>query len=447
MKKKNEVNVTAKKNKLIVKILILIVFLLFLLFAIFQIAKVFNLINRVEQDPGFDFQRADETFFDDDHDFEAIYETHDAASLEDLLFKWATNGGEKMSNKNVVNVLLIGIDSESGLMDSGNTDAIMIASLNRLTKKITLVSVMRDSFVYMDINGQKRFFKINAAYSWGGPATLIKIVEDNYKIEINNYVCVDFATFPKIIDTLGGINVDVQPYESKYVENFFGFPIPSGENVWLDGLSSLAFSRIRKCDADGDVSRTRRQRSVIMAIISKVRDASNAQLGDVLDEVFPNLRTNFKKSEMLSLGSQALIYKWADYEIEQITSPSEENSASATIRTHFVWVVDYPVEAQRVQTALYGKTNIVLDSERTSALSMLRPKENYKPKETEPHSQDPSDTFVDDQTESGIEDLSESETKDSNLTLPGLPNISENTPMSGTQKETMQTSTNFSEND
>ncbi|HOO26111.1 MAG TPA: LCP family protein [Clostridiales bacterium] len=379
LKKLNSLN---KKQKLALKLGIGIAVLLLVIFAIFQIAKVFNWINQVDQDPGFDFDRADETFYDDDHDFEAIYETHDASSLEDLLFKWATNGGEKMSNKNVINVLLIGIDSESGLMDGGNTDAIMIASLDRVTKKITLVSVMRDSFVYMDINGQKRFFKINAAYSWGGPATLVKIVEDNYKIEINNFVCVDFATFPKIIDALGGINVDVQPYEAKCVTKFFGFAIPSGEQVLLDGKSALGFSRIRKCDADGDISRTRRQRSVIMSIISKVRDASNAQISSVLDEIFPNIKTNYKKSEMLTLGSQALLYKWADYEIDQITSPAEENCVAANIKTHFVWVVDYPVEAQKIQMALYGKSNIVLDPERVIAFNLLKPKDGNNTKVT-----------------------------------------------------------------
>ncbi|HRT81673.1 MAG TPA: hypothetical protein P5127_00770, partial [Oscillospiraceae bacterium] len=89
LKKLNSLN---KKQKLALKLGIGIAVLLLVIFAIFQIAKVFNWINQVDQDPGFDFDRADETFYDDDHDFEAIYETHDASSLEDLLFKWATNG-------------------------------------------------------------------------------------------------------------------------------------------------------------------------------------------------------------------------------------------------------------------------------------------------------------------------------------------------------------------
>jgi len=111
-----------------------------------------------------------------------------------------------------------------------------------------------------------------------------------------------------------------------------------------------------------------------MAMIAGVRDASNAQFDSTLDIIFPNIRTNYSKSDMLSLGTQAMMQKWADFEISQITSPAETARASATIDGRFVWVVDFPVEASTVQLAMYGSTNIVLDEDRASALSMLKPK-------------------------------------------------------------------------
>ena len=303
--------------------------------------------------------------------FRSIHTISDASSIDDLIYKWATNKGEKMTSKNVVNVILFGADSWNGKMDSGRTDAMMLVSLNKKTKTITIVSLMRDSYTYMDINGEKRFFKINAAYGWGGPATVVKIVEDNYKIAIDNFVCVDFSTFPKIIDSLGGVTVDVQPYEARHIKELFLISIDPGEDVVLDGQSALAFSRIRKCDVDGDISRTRRQRAVIMAIIDSAGEASTMQVNSALDLIFPNIRTNYTKREILNLGTQALLQKWADYEVVQITSPAEENRVSATIKTHFVWIVDYPLEAQAIQMALYGKTNIIIDEGRVSALNML----------------------------------------------------------------------------
>lgn len=358
------------KNKNL-KILIISILVLLVIFAAATGIRIFNLINIIEPDDGINFSNANESYYEDDTDFEAIHEISDASSIDDLIYKWATNDGEKLTSKNVVNVMLFGADSWSGTADSGRTDAMMLVSLNKKTKTITILSFMRDSYTYMNIDGQDRFFKINAANGWGGPATVVKIIEDNYKIVIDNYVSVDFATFPKIIDSLGGVTVDVQPYEAKHIEELFLIPIKSGEGILLDGESALAFSRIRKCDADGDISRTRRQRAVILAIIESVRDASTLQVNSALDFIFPNVRTNYRKSEILNLGTQALMQKWADYEIVQLTSPSEENRASATIKKQFVWVVDYPLEAQAIQTALYGKTNIIIDEDRISALKML----------------------------------------------------------------------------
>lgn len=360
-------------------------------------ARVFNLLRNINPDDGFDFQHSDQTFEDDD-DFAAMYDVSDASSLEDLLYQWATNGGEKLSSKNVLNVLLFGVDSSDGSASGARSDTAMLVSLNKKTRKITLVSFMRDSYTYMDINGNKRFYKLNGAFSWGGPATTIRTIEDNYKIEIDKYVCVDFASFPKIIDAVGGVTVDVQPYESAYIRRttvrFKDFP--SGDGVRLSGDEALVFSRIRQSDSDGDVSRTRRQRMVIMALIDSARGATAGQINLALDFIFPNIRTNYSKSEILSLSSQALMYKWMDYEIVEILSPAPETSKSATIKGMFVWIVDYPLEAQNIQKALYGTTNIVLPEERNSALGMLIPRpaytSSYKPTTTAPFTDTPTET-------------------------------------------------------
>jgi LCP family protein required for cell wall assembly len=367
-----------KKRNL--KILIVAIAILFAVFAVMTGNRIYNLLQQVNPDDGIDFKNADETYVDNYSDFEAIHDIGDASSIDDLLYQWATNGGDKISSKNVVNVMLFGVDTKNGLMDSGRTDAMLLVSLNRKTKVISIVSFMRDSYTYMDIDGQKRFFKINAAYGWGGPATVLKTIEDNYKIAIDNYVCVDFSTFPKIIDSLGGITVEVQPYEARCIKESYGVIVGTGEEVLLDGKSALMFSRIRKCDVDGDISRTRRQRAVIMAIIDRAGDAKTGQLNSALDFIFPNIRTNYNKSDILTLGTQALIQKWADYDVYQITSPGELNRTSATIKTHYVWVIDYPVEARGVQLALYGVTNIVLDDDRVSALKLLPPTTTSRPK-------------------------------------------------------------------
>ncbi len=368
-----------KNKKRNLKIFISAFCFLILLAAALAGIHIYNLLKTVPApDNGIDFKNQDVTFaadVEDNRNFEAMHDVADANSLDQLLYNWANNGGEKLENKNVINVMLFGVDSEDGSMTGARSDTMLLVSLNKKTKKITLVSFMRDSYTYMNINGQDRYFKVNAAYNWGGPATVVKTVEDNYKIVIDKYVCVDFSTFPKIIDSLGGVTVEVLPYESNYIRrtsHFKNFPV--GKAVKLSGDEALVFSRIRHSDNDGDISRTRRQRQVIMAMIDSARGATTGQIDLALNRVFPNIRTNYTKTEIFSLASQAIMQKWVDFENVQLLSPSVENCKSATVNTQFVWVVDYPLEAQTLQLALYSKSNIILDVNRVNPFNMLIPK-------------------------------------------------------------------------
>nr|HQH62194.1 LCP family protein [Clostridiales bacterium] len=158
--------------------------------------RIIKLLGTVDYDDGIDFSNKDATYVEDETDFSAMHEVSDAGSLDELLREWATNGGEKMYSKNVINVMLFGVDSEDGTMSGARSDAMMLASVNLKTKKITLVSFFRDSYTYMNIDGSIRYNKINAANNWGGPATVVETLENNYKIEIDKFVSVDFKTFP-----------------------------------------------------------------------------------------------------------------------------------------------------------------------------------------------------------------------------------------------------------
>ena len=113
---------------------------------------------------------------DEDVSYKSMYDITDADSLKDLLRSWATNNGEKLSSKNVINVLLIGEDDDNG---SHRSDTMILVSLNKKTKKITLTSFLRDSYTYMNINGSERFDKINHSYGWGGTDALIQTLENN----------------------------------------------------------------------------------------------------------------------------------------------------------------------------------------------------------------------------------------------------------------------------
>lgn len=370
-----------KNNKRNTKIIlaamiILILLMIGALVAVFIQDKL-DLINIEGEDEVF---TGDENYSEnfEDEDFEAMHEVANAASLDDLLKKWYQMDGSNMSQDYVINVLLIGIDGKNGVKYGGNSDVLMLVSINRKTQTITLCSFMRDSRTYFEANGRSYWTKVNATYSRGGATTTIDTLERDYKIDIDYYVAVDFTSFPKVIDALGGVTVDMKEYEQRYINRTTTAikKIPNYGPVKLDGKQALVYARIRKCDADSDVSRTRRQRTLISAIIKSAKGASLTQLNNAVDTLLPLLATDCSRSQILSYGAQALAQGWLNYEIKQVTMPDEDTRKDARINGISYWVVDYPLAAQRVQLALYGTTNIELDEYRDSALDYVKFNDN-----------------------------------------------------------------------
>lgn len=312
---------------------------------------------------------------EEDISYESMYDV-DADSLNELLKAWATNGGEKMKSKNVVNVLLIGHDGDA---QSTRSDSMMLVSLNKKTKQIVLTSFLRDSYTYMDINGSERYDKTNHSYAWGGVNALIETLENNYKIEIDHYVTIDFKSFVKAIDAVGGVNVEVTEKEAAYMNRTTHFDdFKSGDSVHLDGEHALIFSRIRKLD--DEAKRTDRQKRVIGALIQSTKSATVSELTALVDSVLPYVATNYTKRELVSLATQAITGGWMNFPITNQTEPEEEFREGVEMKTWsypnlFVWVVDYPLAAQKLQTSVYGSSNIEIDlATHQSALDLLRSK-------------------------------------------------------------------------
>lgn len=324
-------------------------------------------------DDGIDYNKIDKNYLVDDNTQFKVMGDIDADSLNAFLYQWANNGGDKMSNKNVINVLLCGVDSEFNLCDSQ-----ILISIDKKNERVTMVSFLRDSWTYIrmpkeDGTYYDEYGKINAAYH-GGPKTLLQTLENNYKIKIDQYVAVDFKSFPKVIDAIGGVTVDVQDYEADYIRRTSSqkdFPYGTAT---LNGKQALIYSRIRYCDDDSDLSRTRRQRSVIKSLIDKARKASNGQLVNAYKQATDYLRTGYKQSEVLSLIATAYSHNWMDFEIKEYIMPNEdyvERIGGMMNPSTWAWTVDYPLCAQRLQQILYGKTNIVLSEDRVSPLDSV----------------------------------------------------------------------------
>ena len=307
---------------------------------------------------------SNEIIFEED-DLEMMQAIDSAGSLNDFLYQWANNGGTLYSSKNVINILLVGLDSKDALKYGGRSDSLILVSLNKKTEKISMCSFFRDSWCYMNLSGRDSYSKINASYLYGGPDALIDTIEKNFKIDIDYYVAVDFSSFRDIIDALGGITVEVQEYEAAYINRTNpDFHIEAGPAVKLTGKQALVFARIRKSDYDSDVSRTRRQRQVITSLIHSAKNASLSQLNNTLDALFAYVKTDLTKSQILSYAAQALTKGWINYEITQFTLSDKEIFRTGWVGSAAVVFIDYPLAAQKVQTEIYGESNIVLDENR-----------------------------------------------------------------------------------
>lgn len=311
----------------------------------------------------------------EDEELDIMRSIDAAGSWNDYLKQWANNGGTPMSSKNVINVLLIGLDSADGLEKGGRSDTLILVSINKKTQKINMTSLFRDTWTYMYISGSKdwpeRYGKINSSYFYGGPTALIDTIEKDFKIDIDHYVAVDFSSFTDIINALGGLTIDVEEREAEYIRRTSTDhkEFPYGKNVKLNGWQALVYARIRKLDSD--VGRTQRQRKVIMALMDSARGASLSQLTTAVETLFRYVKTDLSKMEILSYSSEGLRNGWPNYAVTETTIADDDVFRAGMFGETSLVAIDFELAAQRIQTAIYGESNIELAEDRVIPFDLV----------------------------------------------------------------------------
>lgn len=192
-------------------------------------------------------------------------------------------------------LLIAGIEHEEG-EKNGRSDALILATVNPKTKKISLVSIPRDTRVYIEELGYED--KINHAYSVGGMNYTINTLEKLLDIPIDFYVSTDFQGFEDIVDTVGGVDVDVPfTFKAQLTESLKWKTYTKGP-MFLNGNEALAYVRMRKKDPEGDMGRNARQKQVMQEVINKATSLSNiTKIDDMIRDVGNNVKTNIPTSE------------------------------------------------------------------------------------------------------------------------------------------------------
>ena len=268
---------------------------------------------------------------------------YDSSADQDIL----GNTNHK-SEKGITNILLAGTDGRPGEKNS-RSDAMMILTVDNKNKSLKLTSLERDSYVDIPGHGKQ---KLTHAYAYGGINLLTQTIEENFKVDIQNYAVVDFYSFMDIIDELGGVTVDVKQNEIKELNKFIpetykwnksnnNGPIQYIENSGvqkLNGYQALAFSRIRKSDSTSE--RDRRQREVIEGIMESVKNLPITKYPSLLDTILPYVKTNMKPAQILSLSTKILSI--GNFNINQMNFPIDDGvNSTGGIYGNAGWVLRF----------------------------------------------------------------------------------------------------------
>jgi len=229
-------------------------------------------------------------------------------SKEELGIKEPENRDEG-NKEDVTNIALFGVDARKK-GQSTRSDVIMVLSIDRKNNKIKVSSIMRD--LYVDIPGKGKN-KINAAYAFGGAPLAVKTLNTLFDLNIRNYVTVDFFGMEKLVDKIGGVDVNIKESEIKVLNNYlvelnklngdkpdYNFIKEPGVKR-LTGRQAVAYSRIRYV-GNADYERTERQRRVLNDIYKKVKAQGVTKLTGTLSEILPYVETSLSNNEIIGLA-------------------------------------------------------------------------------------------------------------------------------------------------
>lgn len=252
----------------------------------------------------------------------------------------AENDGITLVSENgVQNIMVFGEDNhEEGF--HGRSDAMILITIDNNNKKLKQTSFLRDLYLYIPGHGED---KLNAAYAYGGPALAVETIEYNFHVKIDDYIIIDFNSFTDIVDSLGGLDIDLtheeveyidwQSYRNKQTDNEkelnadnYSYELNDDgdyvSKVHLNGRQALWYARNRD-SAGSDFDRAWRQRMVIDTVLTKIKNSDPFRMAAVGISASPYITTNM--SALTLCGKSASLLGALSMEREQYRVPQRDN--------------------------------------------------------------------------------------------------------------------------
>ena len=257
------------------------------------------------------------------------------------------NSEEPQVYENVRNIALLGLDTRQD-NNVGRSDAIVILTVDKAHNKLKLTSIARDTYVAIEGHSKD---KLTHAYAYGKSQLAVKTLNQNFNLEISDYVTMNFFGLARVIDYINGVTVNVTEAEKNELNRNI-FPemrslkmecpnIASAGEQTLNGAQAVCYARIRHIDSD--VQRGNRQKTVLMAMFNKAKSLGALKLPQFAQMFLKECETSLSANDIISLGSWGLI---SSPEFEQLSVPNESIPSSGKI-IKGVWYYVYDLETAK----------------------------------------------------------------------------------------------------
>ncbi len=277
-------------------------------------------------------------------------------AIADLEEKDAVDAsGEIYKDKRFLNILLIGTDEHTeNFSENARGDSCMIMSIGKKDGSLKLASLERGMGVpILDGKYKGQYDWLTHTFRYGGADLMMREVRECFKLDVERYIRVNFTTFKKGIDSVGGIDITLTAAEAAYVNAVTGRKTHVAGDNHLDSDAALAYARCRHIDSDWH--RIERQRNVIQAVVTKTKDLSVTELNTLLNNVLPLVQTNLTRLEITELLLSAPKYRGV--QIKQMTVPiSGSYGGMRGLGGRSLFSVDFDTNAKALREFIYGVT-------------------------------------------------------------------------------------------
>ena len=332
-----------------------IVFIILIILSGIVITYVWNKLGKIDYADQHEVS-ADVTLQTEEYSFIEPTTDHDTAvtesEIEGTIDALPESADSSEVIEEVINILLIGTDERTqDYIENARSDSMILVSINKELHTVRLISLERGIGVpVLEGHLKGQYDLLTHIYRWGGADLLLETVRQCFELDVDHYVHLNFASFEKIVDAVGGIDMYL---ESREVPEVQGWPEDSGKygnagTYRLNGRMALNYARLRSIDSDW--KRVVRQRKVILAVVEELKDASLLELNDLTNVVLPLIETNLSQLEVAEL----MLYgpTFLNSEFDHITVP-KKGTYSGYVKNGQGFAVDFELNNDLIRRFLY----------------------------------------------------------------------------------------------